>query len=36
VRKQTDDPRFASLGERVAMLARIATKLTQTGVGPRP
>lgn len=28
VRKQTDDPRFASLGERVAMLARIATDLT--------
>ncbi len=36
VRKQTDDPRFASLGERVAMLARIATELTQIGVGPRP
>ena len=28
VRKQTDDPRFGSLGERVAMLARIATALT--------
>lgn len=28
VRGQTDDPRFASLGERVAWLARIATRLT--------
>ena len=28
VRGQTDDPRFASLGERVGMLARIATGLT--------
>ena len=27
VRKQTDDPRFASLGERVATLADIATRL---------
>ncbi|HYC62053.1 MAG TPA: phosphotransferase family protein [Thermoanaerobaculia bacterium] len=27
VRKQTDDPRFASLGERVATLASIATQL---------
>jgi aminoglycoside phosphotransferase (APT) family kinase protein len=30
VRKQTDDPRFASLGERVAMLAGIATELIYT------
>jgi len=28
VRGQTDDARFAALGERVAMLARIATELT--------
>lgn len=28
VRGQTDDPRFASLGERVSMLARLATDLT--------
>ena len=28
VRGQTDDPRFASLGERVSALARIATALT--------
>jgi aminoglycoside phosphotransferase (APT) family kinase protein len=28
VRGQTDDPRFASLGERVTSLARIATQLT--------
>jgi aminoglycoside phosphotransferase (APT) family kinase protein len=28
VRGQTDDPRFAPLGERVAMLARIATELS--------
>jgi aminoglycoside phosphotransferase (APT) family kinase protein len=27
VRGQTDDPRFAALGERVALLARIATEL---------
>ena len=29
VRGQTDDPRFASLGERVALLARTATKLAE-------
>jgi aminoglycoside phosphotransferase (APT) family kinase protein len=28
VRGQTDDPRFASLGDRVSLLARIATRLT--------
>jgi len=28
VRGQTDDPRFAGLGERVALLARIATEMT--------
>ena len=27
VRGQTDDPRFGPLGQRVAMLARIATNL---------
>jgi len=31
VRGQTDDPRFAALGERVADLARIARRLTGTG-----
>ena len=29
VRGQTDDPRFAPLGERVALLAKIARKLTE-------
>jgi aminoglycoside phosphotransferase (APT) family kinase protein len=29
VRGQTDDPRFASLGERVTVLARIATELAE-------
>ncbi|MGZ8868403.1 MAG: phosphotransferase family protein [Thermoanaerobaculia bacterium] len=31
VRGQTDDPRFAPLGERVSMLARIARNLTDGG-----
>ena len=30
VRGQTDDPRFASLGERVALLAKIASHLAET------
>ncbi|HUP61691.1 MAG TPA: hypothetical protein VNA69_14870 [Thermoanaerobaculia bacterium] len=36
VRGQTDDPRFAPLGERVADLARIASKLTSQSPVPSP